>query len=139
MCRLTRAGALASSAYILIWLVAGALPAQADAIVGDGAGLSTGHVLACDTVDEVEAVLNATDDDLSARLAAINARFGDQSCNIVTVIFYRGDEAKTVLVPDGIVRIVKVDVVGYRSGDAWMRMTKPLPQYVGVLEEATSV
>jgi hypothetical protein len=134
MRKFSRAGIMASSATALLWLGLSAAPVQA----GE-AGLSAGHVLACDTAEEVEAVLNATDSDLSARLIAVNDHFGQQSCNIVTAIFYQGDEAKTVLVPDGIVRIVKVNMVGYRSGGAWARMTTPLSQYVGVLEQATSV
>jgi hypothetical protein len=137
MRKLSRAGVIASSATVLLWLAFCVPPARAEEAAM--AGLSAGHVLACDTAEEVEAVLNATDSDLTARLIAVNDHFGQQSCNIVTAIFYRGDEAKTVLVPDGIVRIVKVSMVGYRSGDAWTRMTTPLPQYVGVLEEATGV
>jgi hypothetical protein len=136
MGRFSRAGVVASSATALLWLTL-APPARAEP--SDEAGLTTGHVLACDTADEVEAVLNATQSDMLVRVAAINDRFGKQSCNIVTAIFYRGDEAKTVLVPDGVVRIVKVNMIGYRSGDAWLRMTIPLPLYVGVLEAATSV
>jgi hypothetical protein len=137
MGRFSRAGVVASSATALLWLTFCALPARAGQ--SDEAGLSTGHVLACDTAEEVEAVLNATQSDMLVRVAAINDRFGKQSCNIVTAIFYRGDDAKTVLVPDGVVRIVKVNMIGYRSGDAWLHMTIPLPQYVGVLEAATSV
>jgi hypothetical protein len=137
MRKFLRAGVMASSATALLWLSFSVPPVQA--AEADQAGLSAGHVLACDTADEVEAVLNATDSDIAVRLAAVNDRFGKLSCNVVTAIFYRGDEAKTVLVPDGIVRIVKVDLVGYRSGNAWMRVTTPLAQYVGVLEQATSV
>jgi hypothetical protein len=137
MRKFSRAGVLASSATALLWLNLSVSPVHAQQ--ADQAGLTAGHVLACDTAEEVEAVLNAPDNDISVRLAAVNDHFGKQSCNVVTAIFYRGDEAKTVLVPDGIVRIVKVDLVGYRSGDAWMRMTTPLSQYVGVLEQATSV
>jgi hypothetical protein len=136
MRKFSRAGVAASSATALL-LLTFCSPVQAQQ-AGQG-GLTAGHVLACDTAEEVEAVLNATDSNISVRLAAVNDRFGKQSCNVVTAIFYRGDEAKTVLVPDGVVRIVKVDLVGYRSGDAWMRISTPLRQYVGVLEEATSV
>lgn len=100
---------------------------------------STGHILACDTADEVEAVLNSGAGDIDARIAKINDRFGKQSCNVVTAMFYRGDEAKTVLVHDGVVRIIKVDVVGVRAGDTWMRMSRPVQQFVGVLEKALDV
>jgi hypothetical protein len=125
---------LAPPVFALLCMAASAPPVRADE-----AGLTTGHVLACDTADEVEAVLKAGDAGVPASLASVNERFGSQSCNVVTAIFYRGDEDRTVLIPDGIVRIIKVDMVGYRSGSAWMRMSRPLPQYVGVLEEATRV
>ena len=134
MLKLFYAGALASSALISL-----SFAADAPAVQEDQSQLSSGHVLACDTPDEVEAMLNSRGDDMSARLVAINDRYGKESCNVVTAIFYRGDEAKTVLVPDGIVRIIKVSMVGYRDGDAWTRMSKPVAQYVGVLEKATSV
>jgi hypothetical protein len=133
MFKLSCASILASGAAALLWF-ASCAPVQADE-----PGLAAGHVLACDTADEVEAVLNSAGDDLSARLVAINDRYGKESCNIVTAMFYRGEEAKTVLVPDGVVRIIKVDMIGYRAGDAWMRLEKPVAQYVGVLEEATRV
>jgi hypothetical protein len=125
---------LAPPVFALLCMAASAPPVRAVE-----AGLTTGHVLACDTADEVEAVLKAGDAGVPASLASVNERFGSQSCNVVTAIFYRGDEDRTVLIPDGIVRIIKVDMVGYRSGSAWMRMSRPLPQYVGVLEEATRV
>jgi hypothetical protein len=134
MSRFSPAIVLAPAAFALLCMTASAPPVRADE-----AGLTSGHVLACDTADEVEAVLKAGDLNLPASLASVNERFGSQSCNVVTAIFYRGDQDRTVLVPDGIVRIIKVDMVGYRSGNAWMRMTRPLSQYVGVLEDATRV
>jgi hypothetical protein len=134
MLKLSHAGALASGIVALLWLASSAPPARADETE-----LSVGHVLACDSPEEVEAVLTSSASDMSVRLAAINDRYGKESCNIVTAAFYKGDEAKTVLARDGIVHIIKVDMVGYRSGDAWMRMAKPVAQYVGVLDQATSV
>jgi hypothetical protein len=134
MLKLIYAGALASTALISLSFAA-TTPVSAP----DEAQLTSGHVLACDTAEEIEAVLNSTGDNISTRVVAINDRFGKESCNIVTAIFYRGDQAKTVLVPDGIVRIVKVNMIGYRDGEAWMRMSRPVAQYVGVLEKATSV
>jgi hypothetical protein len=134
MIKLIYAGALASTALMSL-----SFAANTPVSKPDGSQLSSGHVLACDTPEEVEAVLNSAGDDMSARLVKINDRFGRESCNIVTAIFYRGDQAKTVLVPDGIVRIIKVSMVGYRDGDSWMRMSKPIAQYVGVLEKATNV
>ena len=99
MRKLSRAGVAASGATALLLSLCS--PVQAER-----AGLTAGHVLACDTAEEVEAVLNATDGDISVRLAAVNDRFGKQSCNVVTALFYRGDEAKTVLVRDGVRRVV---------------------------------
>jgi hypothetical protein len=140
MLKVSCAGVLSSSAVALLCLAISAPPIRADeSMPADAASLSTGHVLACDTAEEVEAVLDSRAGDIATRVSTVNDRFGKQSCNIVTAIFYRGNEAKTVLVPDGIVRIIKVDLVGYRAGGAWMRMATPMAQYVGVLEKATSV
>ena len=130
----SRLSLLASGAFALSLTLSYAPPIHANE-----AGPSTGDVLICDTPEEVEAFLKADSAALPARLAAVNSRFGPQSCNILTAIFYRGGEAKTVLAPEGIVRIIRVALIGYRAGDAWMRMAKPMERYVGALDETTSV
>jgi hypothetical protein len=134
MLKFYRSGILASSAFALVWLAS-----SAPGVHAEETQVTMGRVLFCDTAAQIEAVLSSDGSDISARLMTVNDRYGKESCNVVTAMFYLGDEAKTVLVPDGIVRITKVNMVGYRAGDAWMRMTKPVEQYIGVLEKATSV
>jgi hypothetical protein len=138
MSKLFGAGILTSAAIALLWVTVGAAPVQADE-EADESGLSVGHTLVCDTPQEVEAVLSATTSDMTARLIAINNRYGKESCNVLTVLFYQGDAAKTILAPEGLVHIVKVDIVGYRSGDSWLRLSKPMEQYAGVLEKGSDV
>jgi hypothetical protein len=103
------------------------------------AELSVASVMLCDKPDEVEAFVRTSGDDVSAKLTEINTRFGQESCNVVTAAFYRGQEAKTVLVPDGIVRIIKMEIVGVRQGDTWVSFQSPVEQYAGVREAATPV
>lgn len=126
------AAILASTA--LLSLASGAPPVQAA-----DSGISGGHILVCDTAEEVEAVLASRGANVAASLVMVNNHFGKQSCNVVTVAFYRGDEAKTMLSRDGIVRIVKVNVIGVLTADGWVSIDKPMPQYVGILEKATIV
>lgn len=135
MSKLSRASVLASSAAALVWLAASMPAAQAE----ETTGLAAGNVLVCDTPEQVEAVLTSQAGDMATRLTQANARFGAQACNVVTAIFYRGDEAKTVISADGAVRIVQVDLIGFRSGDAWLRMNSPAAKYAGVLEDSTGV
>jgi hypothetical protein len=54
-------------------------------------------------------------------------------------MFYKGDQAKSILSPKGVVHIIKVTMVGYQQGSAWMIMAKPMEQYAGELEDATRV
>lgn len=135
MFKLSRASVLVSSAIALAWLASSTPAAQAE----ETTGLAAGNVLVCDTPEEVEAVLTSQAGDMAARLTQANDHFGAQACNVVTAIFYRGDEGKTVISSDGAVRIVQVDLIGFRSGDAWLRMNKPAAKYAGVLEDSTGV
>jgi ApbE superfamily uncharacterized protein (UPF0280 family) len=124
-----------SSAF---WLSAAPLSANPMQTLAEGSDLSTGHVLSCNTPDEVEAFVASHSTDAEARLVAVNSHFGKQSCNIVTVAFYKTDDVKVILVPDGVVRIVKLNVVGVETEDGWQTI-EPMPQFVGVLESATMV
>jgi hypothetical protein len=139
MLKLTSKSITALALSSAFWL--GALPLYANPLqtLAEGSGLSTGHVLACNTPDEVEAFVASHSADAEARLVAVNGHFGEQSCNIVTVAFYRSDEVKVILVPDGVVRIIKVKVVGVETDDGWEMIDSPMPQFVGVLESATMV
>jgi hypothetical protein len=125
-----------SSAF---WFSASPLNADPMQTLADDSGPSTGHVVACNTPDEVEAFLASHSPDAEARLVAVNGHFGKQSCNIVTVAFYKTVDVKVILVPDGVVRIIKAQVVGVETEDGWEMIDKPMPQFVGVLESATMV
>jgi hypothetical protein len=127
------ASVLAAGAFALA--LAAAVPVQAE----ETSGLVAGNVLVCDTAEEVEAVLTSRSGDMNARLIQANDHYGSSACTVVTAIFYRGDEAKTVISEDGAVRIVQVDLVGLRTGDTWLRMNKPAAKYAGVLEDSTGV
>ena len=131
-------GIVASCLAALLWVASGGAPARADAQEEDPS-LSVGHTLVCDTAQEVEAVLMAGGADMSERIVAINNQFGKESCNVVNVLYYEGDSAKTILAPAGLVRIIEVDIVGYRSGDSWLRLSRPMEQYAGVLEKGADV
>jgi hypothetical protein len=135
MITLSRASVLASGALALLWLAPSAQAAEMD----QPPALVAGHVLVCDTPEEVEAVLASQAGDIAARLSTVNARFGKQACDVVTAVFYRGDEAKIVLSSDGVVRIIKVAMLGVRAGESWMRLARPVSQYAGVLEDSTGV
>jgi hypothetical protein len=131
----TRASVLASGAIALALVTTSAPLALAD----DQPDLAAGDVLVCDTPQEVEAVATSSGPDLAARVGQANERFGGQACGIITAIFYKGDETKTVMSQDGAVRIIQVDLIGLRAGDAWLRMLKPASKYAGVLEASTEV
>jgi hypothetical protein len=123
----------------VFWLNTSLAHASLLQTLAEDSGLWAAHVLACDTSDEVEAFVASHSNDAEARLVAVNDHFGKQSCSIVTVAFYKDDEVKVVLVPVGVVRIIKVKVVAVRTNDGWMTVKKPMGQYVGVPEKATTV
>jgi hypothetical protein len=133
MSGLLRTGMLASAASALLWLAACAPPVQAAE-----KQLSVGRGFICDTPEEVEAVLTPHENDISARLANVNDRFGKDACTFATSVFYSREDAKTALTPEGVVRIEKVQLVGYLVGDE-LRIAKPAEQYFGVVEAAASL
>jgi hypothetical protein len=139
MLKLSSKGIAALALSSAFWLGASPLYATPSQTLAESYGLSTGHVLACDTPDEVEAFVASHSTDAEARLVAVNRRFGKQSCNIDTVAFYKIDNVKVILVPDGVVRIIKVNVVGVETDDGWEVVGKPMPKFVGVLDSATMV
>jgi hypothetical protein len=139
MINLTSASAVAICLSHAFWV--SYPPSQAKPLenVINPVGLSAGNVLACDTAEEVEAVLLSQSKGITAQIMAVNTHYGTHSCNVATVAFVEGVQAKVILVPDGIVRIIKVDVVGIRTGERWASVTRPMSRYVGVLDDATTV
>jgi hypothetical protein len=100
--------------------------------------LSIGSGLVCNTAQEVEAVVMPRDSDVQRRVMRVNDLYGKDACNIVTVIFFRGDEAKTMLVPEGVVHVVEVQIVGVRSEGVWVHISMPMDQYAAILDNATN-
>lgn len=129
-----RGGMLAAAAAALAGLGAFDAPAAR----AEKSEYSVGRGIVCDTSEQIEAIVTPGKQDVGARMDAVNARYGAQACTVVTALFLREDEQKRVLVPDGIVRIVKVKVVGIRNGAAWVGVSEPMEQYVGIHEEAMS-
>jgi hypothetical protein len=129
---------IAVAASYAFWL--NSWPIQASPLqIANGSEISVGHVIACDTPQQVESFLGNYDGDVGARLVAVNAQFGKQSCEIVTIAFVKVTEAKVVLVSNGIVRIIEVKIVGMETPGGWTSVLKPLPKYIGVLESAMMV
>ncbi len=130
----SRASILASAIFASL-LVAECAPS----VQADETNLVIGHGVVCDTAEEVKAVIAPAGDDALQRLLNVNDRYGKEACNIVTVIFYKGDEAATILTSEGIVHVFKVQVIGVKSGPLWLHMKTPMDQYTAILEAASSV
>jgi hypothetical protein len=93
----------------------------------------------CATGEEIEAAVGIYGQDLSGVLSRVNDRFGQQSCNVLTAVYLRSSEIRSVLVPEGIVHVLKVRLVGFESGAAWRKMPTSMEQYVAVFEKTTLV
>jgi hypothetical protein len=125
---------LASSMLASLWLTSSAIAADAAPTA-----LTAGHGVLCDTQEELAAFVSNNKDDAAAKLTAVNDKYGKESCTVLSALFYKGDEVSEVLAPEGIVHVFKVQIVEYRLGDDWVHLSKPMDQYVGVLERATTV
>jgi hypothetical protein len=132
MLRFTPASILASTVFAALLVFTNTQPVQAD-----GTNLAHGRGVVCDTAEEVKAVVAPSSND-EQRLLEVNDRFGKEACTIVTVIFYKGDEEATMLIPEGVVHVVKVQVIGVKSGSLWLHMRMPMDQYTAILEAALS-
>jgi hypothetical protein len=98
-----------------------------------------GHAIVCDTQDELEAVVKPSSDDVATRMKAINARFGPSACNDVVAIFVEGELADVMVVPDGVIKVLKVKIVAIEIGAAWLKAATPMDQFAAVHEPATNV
>jgi hypothetical protein len=120
---------------LVLWLAAFAASAQSPS-----ENLAAGHGLVCDTAEEVEAFVGAgADERVDAALARVNGRFGLGACSILTSVFRRCEQADTVMIPDGIVRITRIEIVGVADGAALVRLKQPRVQYTPIFEKADSV
>jgi hypothetical protein len=126
-------GLLALVALGVLWLgsIASAEPS---------AGLSMSRTLVCDTAEEVRAYMDGDPrEETTAALARVNAKYGKDACNVVTTSFRKGEQANTVLLPDGIVRITKIEIFGVVANGSLIRLATPQTQYAPVFEKATRV
>jgi hypothetical protein len=127
-------GMLAAVALGFLWLSSFAASAEpSDA-------LSITSTLICDTPEEVSAyVRRDPNEEISAALARVNNRFGEEACNFVTTLFKKGEQADTVLIPEGIICITKIEILGAVANGSLMRLATPQTQYAPMFEKATSV
>ncbi len=116
-------------------MAAFAAPAQSP-----GEKLAAGHGLVCDTAEEVEAFVGAgANEKVDAALARVNGRFGMGACSILTSVFRRCEQADMVMIPDGVVRITRIEIIGVADGAALVRLKQPRVQYTPIFEKADSV
>jgi hypothetical protein len=54
-------------------------------------------------------------------------------------LFRKDEQANTVLLPDGIVRITKIEIFGVVANGLLIRLATPQTQYAPVFEKATRV
>jgi hypothetical protein len=100
---------------------------------------SIGYGMFCDTGEEIEAAVGIYSHDIADVLLRVNARFGHESCNVLTAAYVRSEETRTVLVPEGIVHVIQVKLVGFQSSAGWRQMRAPMEQYAAIFEKATRV
>jgi hypothetical protein len=123
---------------LVLWLAAFAAPAQSPS--QSVQNLAAGHGLVCDTAEEVAAFVGAgADEKVDAALARVNGRFGTGACSILTSVFRQCEQANTVMIPDGIVRITRIEIVGVADGAAVVRLKQPRVQYTPIFEKAESI
>jgi hypothetical protein len=104
------------------------------------AGLSMSRTLVCDTAEEVNAYVDGDPQErTTAALARVNGVYGKDACNVVTTLFRKGEQANTVLLPDGIVRITRIEIFGVVANGSLIRLASPQTQYAPVFENATRV
>jgi hypothetical protein len=120
---------------LVLSLAASAAPARSPS-----ESLAAGHGLVCDTAEEVEAFVGAgADEKVDAALARVNGRFGTGACSIMTSVFRLCEQANTVMIADGIVRITRIEIIGVADGSALVRLKEPKVQYTPIFEKAESI
>jgi hypothetical protein len=102
--------------------------------------LAAARGLVCDTAEEVEAFVGANPDEkVDAALARVNDHFGKNACSILTSVFRKCEQANTMMIPDGVVRITRIEIVGVEDGAALVRLKEPRVQYTPFFEKAESI
>jgi hypothetical protein len=132
-------GLLAFVALGVLWLSSLAASAQSGGGLSTS-GLSMSRTLICDTAEEVGAYVGGDpSEEAAAALARVNQKYGKNACNVIATLFRRGEQANTVLLPDGIVRITKIEVYAVIANGSLTRLATPQIQYAPVFEKATRV
>jgi hypothetical protein len=94
---------------------------------------TVGNILLCDKPEQVEAFFASAK--ASAQVAV--SPTPTASCGLVTAVFRTETAGKTILLSNGILHVVKIEMVGMRASDSWVKMSKPFTGFAGVLEAAT--
>lgn len=95
-----------------------------------------GQGLVCDSQEQIEAFVALNKDDSPTALEAVNAKYGKDSCGILTVAYLKGDEVSTVKAPGGLVHVTRIRIVGIYDGHSWMRLAEPYGQFTPFFEKA---
>jgi hypothetical protein len=98
--------------------------------------LSVGRGFICNTEAELEAAITPDDSKISANLASVNSRFGEDSCTFATALFETAGDGRDVMSGEGMVRVEKVKLVGYLVGKEFQQIAEPKDQFFGVPEDS---
>jgi len=103
-------------------------------------GLTMSRTLVCDTPEEVEAFVGGDwHEQIDTALARVNNQYGEDACNVVSAIFKKSDQANTILISDGVIRVTKIEIFGFVANGSLLPLAKPVIQFAPVFEPATSV
>jgi hypothetical protein len=118
----------------VFWRCAYAVSGEIDA------PLTMSDLLVCDTPDEVQTFVNGDlGEEIGLALHRVNDRYGASACSAGTVLFKVAGQIGTVAIPDGVVRIAKIEVYGKVVDGALQPLMAPQTQYAPVFEKATRV
>jgi hypothetical protein len=98
-------------------------------------GLSVGRGFICNTEAELQAAVTRDDTKISASLASVNNRFGQDACTFATALFEKAGDGRDMMTGEGMVRVEKVKLVGYLVGNEFQQIAEPKDQFFGVSED----
>lgn len=94
--------------------------------------------LVCDTQEQIESLYrDYKASELQTRLAVVNAQ--SKACAFLHIAYVGAEEVSKLPVPDGFVRILKVQVIGSLIGNMWAKIEPEDIQYIAVFEKAQGV
>ena len=99
-----------------------------------------GQTVACDSAQEVKSfVAGKTDERARAALNRVNHHYGKDACSVETLVFAPENKAAAVITPEGLVEIIKVQVLGVVDGSQFKELARPLTQYVPAIAKGLEV